>query len=78
MKALFSSNCRVCAIARIHIALVLGVLAAWRLRPEWFEVLSDVAVQHLAAFAVVLVFLIILAFKTVQHYRRGKLRGLRK
>jgi hypothetical protein len=54
------------------------VLAAWRLRPEWFEFLRDVAVQHLAAFAVLLVFLIILAFKTFQHYRRGKPRGLRE
>jgi Na+/serine symporter len=78
LKALFRTNCRVCAIARIHIALVLGVLAAWRLRPEWFEFLRDVAVQHLAAFAVLLVFLIILAFKTFQHYRRGKPRGLRE
>jgi Na+/serine symporter len=76
VKAFFSSNCRVCTIVRIHIALVLGVLAAWRLRPEWFEFLRDVAVQHLAAFAVLLVFLIILAFKTFQHYRRGKPGGL--
>lgn len=74
MKALFRTNCRVCAIARIHIALVFGILAAWRLRPEWFEFAKDVAIQYLAAIAVVLVFLVILSVKLVEHYRQEKAR----
>jgi Na+/serine symporter len=72
MKFLFRTDCRVCAIARIHIALVFGILAAWRLRPEWFEFAKDAAVQHLAAIAVVLVFFGILSVKVFEHYRRSK------
>lgn len=75
MKSLFRTNCRVCAIARIHIALVFGVLAAWRLRPEWFEFANDVAIQHWAAIAVVLVFLGILSMKVFEHYRQSKPKG---
>lgn len=83
MKALFSTNCRVCAMIRIHVALVVGVLAAWRLRPEWFELVKDVPVQHLAAIGAVLAVSVIFLVKLIRHYRpsrpkdldRGGLRG---
>ncbi len=75
MKALFSSNCRVCVIARIHIALVFGILAAWRLQPEWFEFARDIAIQHLVAIAAVLVFFAILSVKAFEHYRHHRAKS---
>jgi len=72
VKVLFRTDCRVCAIVRIHIALVIGILAAWRLRPEWFELLRDVPVQRLAAIAVVLALFAILSMKAFDHYRRSR------
>jgi hypothetical protein len=74
MKALFSSNCRVCAIVRIHVALVFGVLAAWRLRPEWFALAKDVPVQHWVAIGVLVAVFTIFLFKTFKHYRQSKLK----
>jgi hypothetical protein len=62
----------VCAIARIHIALVFGVLAAWRLRPEWFELAKDVSVQYLAAIGVVLAVVAIFSVKVIEHYRQSR------
>jgi CDP-diglyceride synthetase len=72
MKALLTTNCRVCAIVRIHVAGVVGILAAWRLRPEWFELAKDVSVQHLAAVGVVLAVVAIFGVKVFEHYRQSK------
>jgi membrane protein YdbS with pleckstrin-like domain len=72
VKAFFSSNCRVCTIVRIHVVLVLGVLAAWRLRPEWFTLAKDVPVQHWVAIGVLAAVLTIFLVKTFEHYRQSR------
>jgi disulfide bond formation protein DsbB len=33
--------CRICKLIRVHVFLVVGVLALWRFNPEWFSWATD-------------------------------------
>jgi len=59
--------CRICKLIRIHVFLVVAILAAWRFNPGWFYWLRDTdryAVPIAIVGAVVILFLV----KLWQHY----------
>lgn len=58
--------CRICLLARIHVLLVVILLAAWLAEPSWLAWAKHTD-RHLVPFAILVVFVVLLAIKWRQH-----------
>jgi len=61
-------TCRVCRIARIHIFLVVTILALWRFNPSMFAWASE-ADRYLVPIMVVAAVGALFVYKWWKHYR---------
>ncbi len=61
--------CRVCAIARIHIFLVVSVLAFWRFQPELFNTWVGGVDRYSVPFAIVAFVTVLFAYKLWRYWR---------
>ena len=58
--------CRICLLARIHVLLVVILLAAWWAEPSWLAWAKQTD-RHLVPLAILVVFVVLLAIKWRQH-----------
>lgn len=58
--------CRICSLARLHVLLVLILLAAWWAEPSWLAWAKHTD-RHLVPLAILVVFVVLLAIKWWQH-----------
>lgn len=63
-----ASGCKVCVLVRIHIVLFLTILAAWRLKPDWFAFENSTEVRDIATALVMSIFGVTLIVKVFNHY----------
>jgi hypothetical protein len=61
-------TCRVCRLARIHVFLVVVILALWRFNPDLFAWASD-ADRYLVPALIVTALVGLFAYKWWDHYR---------
>ena len=60
--------CRVCRLARIHVFLVVAILALWRFKPELFAWAGS-ADRHLVPALIVAAVIGLFVYKWWDHYR---------
>jgi hypothetical protein len=60
--------CRVCRLARIHVFLVVAILALWRFKPELFAWAGS-ADRHLVPALIVTAVVGLFVYKWWDHYR---------
>lgn len=65
--------CRICKLIRIHVFLVVGILAAWRFNPGWFDWLSDTD-RYAVPIAIVGALTILFLVKLWQHFSSERRR----
>lgn len=58
--------CRICLLARIHVLLVVILLAAWWAEPSWLAWAKHTD-RHRVPLAILVVFVVLLAIKWRQH-----------
>ena len=61
-------TCRICRLARIHVFLVLVILALWRFNPDLFAWAAD-ADRYLVPALIVTALAGLFAYKWWDHYR---------
>ena len=58
--------CRICLLARVHVLLVVILLAAWLAEPSWLA-LARHTDRHFVPLVILVVFVALLAIKWRQH-----------
>ena len=58
--------CRICLLARVHVLLVVILLAAWLVEPSWLAWAKH-ADRHFVPLVILVVFVALLAIKWRQH-----------
>lgn len=58
--------CRICLLARLHVLLVLILLAAWLVEPSWLAWAKHTD-RHFMPLVILVVFVVLLAIKWRQH-----------
>jgi disulfide bond formation protein DsbB len=61
--------CKICAIARIHIFLVVSILAFWRFQPETFNNLVGGVDRYSVPMAIVALILVVFVYKLWRYWR---------
>jgi uncharacterized membrane protein len=60
--------CRICAIARVHIFLVVAILAFWRFQPETFNRLVGGVDRYSVPYAIVAVVVVLFLYKLWRYW----------
>lgn len=60
------SVCRICLLARVHVLLVLILLAAWLVEPSWLAWAKHTD-RNFMPLVILVVFVVLLAIKWRQH-----------
>ena len=60
------TTCRICVLARVHVLMVLMVLAAWWVEPSWLAWARHTD-RHFMPLVILVVFVVLLAIKWRQH-----------
>ena len=58
--------CRICLLARLHVLLVVILLAAWLVEPSWLAWAKHTD-RHFVPLVILVVFVVLLAIKWRQH-----------
>lgn len=61
--------CRICAIARIHVFLVISILAFWRFQPELFHELVGGVDRYSFPLTIMLVVAVLFLYKLWRYWR---------
>ena len=60
------TSCRICVLARVHVLLVVVLLAAWLAEPSWLAWARHTD-RHFVPLVILIVFMTLLAIKWRQH-----------
>jgi hypothetical protein len=66
------STCKVCALARVHIAVVFSILAVWRLKPEWFAFSNGLDIKDGVVTLIGIILFLLLVVKIRRHRKETR------
>ena len=66
------STCKVCTLARVHIAAVFSILAVWRLNPEWFAFSNVLDIKDGIVTLIAVIFSVLLVVKLLRHRKETR------